>query len=101
MNHAKPTLLGILAYPTNRSVSAKFFRFSFMLLILPLGFILLNMRVKIVSLEISAIIAVFLLNAIMGVYAWEAYWEEVKDYNKKCDPAPPESVTPPEEKKTN
>ena len=84
MKHNKnPTLLGILAHPNNRSVSAKFFQFSIVLIIIPIGFLLLNMKLGIITVEISAIFSVLLVNVILGVYAWGAYREELREYEEK------------------
>jgi hypothetical protein len=82
MTASKTSLLGILADPKNRAVAGKFFRFSFMLILGPLGFLFVSTRMKLLSIDTSAIFAVILTNLIMGVYAWEAYREEVRDYRE-------------------
>lgn len=79
----KLSLLQILADPRNRSVSSKFIKFAVLMILLPLGFLLLSMRLGIFSVEVSAIISVVLVNVVMGIYALGAYREEDIDSSRK------------------
>jgi hypothetical protein len=87
----KVTLLQILADPKNRQVSSKFFKFSFLLIFIPIGFMLLSIKTRFLSVEIAAIVAVIMVNVIMGYYALGAYREELDEFkdsqapNKKND----------------
>lgn len=79
---SKVTLLQTLSDPKNRHVSFKFFKFSLLLVVLPIGFLLLSARLRILSLETSAILSVVMVNAIMAVYAIGAYREDVDDFKQ-------------------
>jgi len=83
----KVTLFSTLADPKNREVAQKFFKFTFLMIFLPIGFMLASMKSRILSVEVSAIIAVVMVNVIMGFYAFAAYKEEV------VETRPPENPT--------
>jgi hypothetical protein len=78
----KVTLFQILADPKNRAVSSKFFKFAFLMILAPIGFLLLSLKIRLLSMEASAVIAVLMVNVIMGVYAMGAYREEAEDYKQ-------------------
>ena len=78
------TIFQVLADPKNRAVSGKFFRFTFLMIFLPLGFLLASIKARLMSVEASAIVAVVLVNVIMITYAVGAYREEVSDYKQEA-----------------
>ena len=75
----KVTLMQTLADPKNRQVASKFFRFTILMIFLPIGFLLACIKTRMVSIEIAAIFAVVLVNIIMGFYAYGAYREDVQE----------------------
>lgn len=81
----KLTLLQILADPKNRETSVKFFRFSFLMLFLPIAFLFGALRTGMLSTQFAGIAAVILVNVIMIAYAVGAYREEVSDYKMHAD----------------
>ena len=68
----------ILADPKNQKVSSKFFKFAFLLLVVPLGFLIF--AIKYLDVVIAGVTAVVLVNVIVGIYAYGAYTEEVQDW---------------------
>jgi hypothetical protein len=72
----KLTLMQILADPKNREVSAKFFRFSFIMILLPVAFLITAMKTSLMSTQTAGIVAVVMVNIIMVTYALSAYAEE-------------------------
>ena len=66
----------ILSDPKNREVSAKFFRFSFIMILVPLAFLLTSMKTGFMSTQTAGIVAVIMVNVIMATYALSAYAEE-------------------------
>ena len=85
---SKPTLSQILADPKNRQVSTRFFKFAFLIFLLPVGFLLLALRSQLLSVQTAGILAVLFVNVIMGIYALGAYREDLADW--KEGNAPPE-----------
>ena len=79
------TLLQILADPKNRETSGKFFRFSFLMLFLPIAFLVGALRTGMFSTQSAGIAAVILVNIIMMAYAVGAYRDEVSDYKTHAD----------------
>ena len=75
-------MLQVLADSKNRQVSAKFFKFTLLMFLVPIGFLLVSIRTNLVSAQTAGIIAVLLMNAIMGVYAIGAYREEATEWNE-------------------
>ena len=78
----KPTLINTLSDPKNRQVSAKFFKFSFLLVSLPIGFLLGSIKGGWLSVQSAGIMSVVIVNTIIGIYAALAYKEEVADWNR-------------------
>jgi hypothetical protein len=76
----KLTLSQILGDPKNKQVSSKFFRFAFLMLLIPIGVLILVTQLRMLSVQNAGILAVLLVNVIMGVYAFTAYREEVTDW---------------------
>jgi len=76
----KLTLSQILADPKNKQVSSRFFRFAFLIFLIPIGVLVLVIQLRLLSMQNAGILAVLLVNVIMGVYAFTAYREEVNDW---------------------
>lgn len=76
----KLTLSQILADPKNKDVSSKFFNFAFLMFLIPIGVLILVIQLDILSVQNAGILAVLLVNVIMGIYALTAYREEVSDW---------------------
>jgi putative effector of murein hydrolase LrgA (UPF0299 family) len=79
-NNPKLTLSQILADPKNKDVSSKFFNFAFFMI--PIGVLILVIQLDILSVQNAGILAVILVNMIMGVYALTAYREEVSEWKE-------------------
>ena len=77
----KPSLVQILADPKNSKVSSNFFKTSFVLFLLPIGFLIAVLQFEFLSVTSAGITAVLLVNLIMGIYAYSAYREDVSDWN--------------------
>lgn len=82
----KLTLVQILADPKNQKVSTRFIKFAFLMILLPLGFLLLSMRLGLFSVEVSGVVSVILVNVTMGFYAFGAYSEEEDNTRQKVSP---------------
>ncbi len=81
-NNPKLTLSQILADPKNKNVSSKFFNFAFVMFLIPIGVLILVIQLDILSVQNAGILAVILVNVIMGVYALTAYREEVSEWKE-------------------
>jgi|LauGreDrversion4_2_1035121.scaffolds.fasta_scaffold49515_1 hypothetical protein len=81
-NNPKLTLSQILADPKNKDVSSKFFNFAFVMFLIPIGVLILVIQLDILSVQNAGILAVILVNVIMGVYALTAYREEVSEWKE-------------------
>jgi hypothetical protein len=77
------SILKILLDPENSKISLKFFQFSFLLILLPIGFLLLTLRLGLLSPTAAGIFSVILVNVITVLYGVLAYREEKADYEAK------------------
>ena len=74
------SILSALSAPQNRSVSAQFLQFSFLLVAGPIGFLLFFLHFFPNNILAAGLLAVFLVNLVTGLYAYRAYREEQADW---------------------
>lgn len=74
------SLTQILADPRNSAVSHQFFRFALLLFVLPVSVLILFIQSGLVSVPVAGVLAVVLVNVIMGVYVYKACQEDSLDW---------------------